>query len=719
MPKHRRSTRHQRNSNFQTPIAIRYWQLVLLRCLVPGAWLFVVAANAQEKVTYQDRILPLVETHCSKCHNPDKLKGDLDLTSFNGAIKGGGSGQVVISGNPDASKLWKAITHAEEPTMPPNKKLSDKELEVFKNWIAGGLLENSGSKAIVSKAPAVDLSLKSPAIGKPDGPLPMPTELALDPVVHTTRNNPLVGLAASPWSPLVAIAAQKQVLIYNTDTLEFLGVLPFTNGQPVDLKFSRNARLLLAGGGQGAKSGKVVVWDVASGEQVMTVGAEQDTVIAADISPDQSKIAVGGPSRLVKIYSTKDGELLHKIKKHTDWVTAVAFSANGEFLASGDRNGGISIWDPDNGQELFTLAGHKAAVTALAWRNDSKILASASEDGNIRWWETAEGKQAKTWSAHSGGALSLAYTHDGKLVSCGRDNQVITWNGDGSKIKSFQFDGELPLRTVFSHDGERVIATDFAGHVAVWTAKEAKRAGELESNPLPIRDRLARAEKRLNELQQQAKQPNNDLKNAEAALAKAKTDLEAANKAVETAKTEQKASEDLVVKLKEEAAKAPHELLTQVFPPPEHEKKLADARAARAKAREATTNAVNAIETYKKDIEKADAKLADAKAKDPALLVPPAKAEVAKWKAAFAQTDLYRARQNVSALRRELEAYNAAIAEKKAALEKGADAKLQAELKDAEATAKKLSAELSSQEAKVKKLLAELQQIKPTQLSSR
>ena len=41
-------------------------------------------------------------------------------------------GQVVMSGNPDSSKLYKSITHAEEPTMPPNKpRLPDKDLEVF------------------------------------------------------------------------------------------------------------------------------------------------------------------------------------------------------------------------------------------------------------------------------------------------------------------------------------------------------------------------------------------------------------------------------------------------------------------------------------------------------------------------------------------------------------------------------------------------------------
>src|SRR5438093_12133181 len=105
---------------------------------------FTVAGSAvlaEEKVTYQDHVLPLIENNCAKCHNPDKKKSDLDLTSYNAALKGGGSGQVLIAGNPDSSKLFKAITHAEDPTMPPNKpRLPDKEIEIFKKWIDGGLL---------------------------------------------------------------------------------------------------------------------------------------------------------------------------------------------------------------------------------------------------------------------------------------------------------------------------------------------------------------------------------------------------------------------------------------------------------------------------------------------------------------------------------------------------------------------------------------------------
>ena len=53
------------------------------------------------------------------------------------------------------------------------------------------------------------------------------------------------------------------------------------------LKFSRNGGLLLAGGGRGGQSGKVVVWDVKTGKRIFEVGNEPDAVLAADISADQ------------------------------------------------------------------------------------------------------------------------------------------------------------------------------------------------------------------------------------------------------------------------------------------------------------------------------------------------------------------------------------------------------------------------------------------------
>src|SRR5947208_11844361 len=146
----------------------------------------------------------------------------------------------------------------------------------------------------------------------------MPTKpLPLDPVVKTARANAITGLASSPWAPLVAVGGQKQVLLYNSDTLELVGVLPFPEGVPHVVKFSRNGSLLLAGGGRGAKSGRVVVWSVKTGERIFEVGEEFDAVLAADINADQTQIALGGPSEAVRVYSTKDRKLLYELRKRT------------------------------------------------------------------------------------------------------------------------------------------------------------------------------------------------------------------------------------------------------------------------------------------------------------------------------------------------------------------------------------------------------------------
>jgi WD40 repeat protein len=466
----------------------------------------ICPARSEDKINYQDHILPLVEANCSKCHNSDKKKADLDLTSYQGAIKGSGSGVVLNSGNVDGSKLWKALTHSEEPYMPPNRpKLPDKELELFRKWIAGGLLESANGKAVPSSAPLADLSLKPDAIGKPDGPPPMPSELPIEPSVHTRRLGPILGLAASPWAPLVAVAGQRQLLLYHTDTRTLAGILPFPEGQPDEVRFSQNGKLLIAAGGRGAKSGRVLVWDITNGQRLMTLGNEYDTVLTCDIRPDQSQVAMGGPSRLIKIYSTRTGEVQSKIKKHTDWVTAVAYSPNGKLLASADRNGGISIWDPENAQELFTLAGHKSAVTALSWRPDSKLLASSSEDGSVKVWEMQEGKQVKNLSAHNGGVLWVSYGRDGRLVTCGRDGAVVVWNSDGGKLRALPSPGEMPLRAVFSNDGKQVFAANFLGQVIEWNEPDWKQAGELDVNPLPLAEQLDSARKRVIELQAGAK----------------------------------------------------------------------------------------------------------------------------------------------------------------------------------------------------------------------
>ena len=138
-------------------------------------------------------------------------------------------------------------------------------VDTIRQWIADGALENAGSKAKVVNKPKFEIALSAVDKGKPAGPPPMPP----DKLDRTDRShysaNAVTALAASPWAPLVAVAGQKQVLLYHADTLDLLGVLAVSRRITARLKFSRNGSLLLAGGGRGAKSGRVVVWSVSHG----------------------------------------------------------------------------------------------------------------------------------------------------------------------------------------------------------------------------------------------------------------------------------------------------------------------------------------------------------------------------------------------------------------------------------------------------------------------
>jgi len=494
--------------------------------------------RAADKVTFDDQLMPLLRNECVSCHNPDKKKAGLDVSTYQALLAGSDGGPVVNVGDPDNSSLYQVVAHVKDPYMPKGKgKLADKDIDIIKKWISGGALENvSGKPASVKNKPKLNLSVAAD-VRKPRGPVVMPRDLVLEPVTHTRRPGALLCLASSPWAPLVAVGGQHQVLLYNTQTLELVGVLPFPEGEPYVAKFSRNGSMLLVGGGIAAKSGHVVLFDVASGRRITQVGDEFDAVIAADITPDQSMLALGGPGKTVKIYSTADGQLIKAIKKHTDWVTAIAYSPDGVLLASGDRQGGLWVWEAKSGNEFYGLSGHKAAITDVCFRDDSNVLASASEDGTVKAWEMQGGKEIKSWNAHGGGVLSINFTHDGRIVTCGRDKVVRAWKPDGGGLFTTPPFNDIALHAAFDGEGERIVAGDWTGAIRVFDASNAKPVGELTADPPSLSERLDLAIKNLAETQAANDQAAADLAVAGQASYKAATDLQAANLALAEAKT--------------------------------------------------------------------------------------------------------------------------------------------------------------------------------------
>ncbi len=507
-----RNARACRQSSFSFRPSFSFRHYLALLAL---AFLFTpVTVDAAEKVTYETHVKPILREHCFACHNQDDATASLALDSFDGAITGGAGGGVVSAGDPDGSRLWKLITHQEEPKMPPGDKLPQANLDVIKAWITGGLLKDVGSKPLERKKSAI-AKIDADKLGKPVGKPAMPEQLFHEPVLWTLKPGPVEALATSPWAPVAAIGWQRQVSFYHTDTHQLLGIIPYVEGVPKVVRFSRDGSLVLVAGGRHAAAGSAALFDVKTGNRLATVGDELDIVLAADISADLSLVAIGGPKKRVKVYRVADGELQYQVTKHTEWITALGFSPDGKLLATADRNGGALVWQATAGHERADLRGHKGTITALDWRADSAMLATASEDGTVKLWDPA-GNQIKSVTTNKGGVLSVRFAQDGNFVTAGRDRHVRTWKPDGGSIADLGKMRGLTLAAAFTHDGKHVLASDFSGVVRVIDAPTKKTIATLSPNPQRLAHRMAEAEKAL---QSKRKKVDAGEKRAQARLA--------------------------------------------------------------------------------------------------------------------------------------------------------------------------------------------------------
>jgi hypothetical protein len=441
-------------------------------------------AEMKATVNFADNILPIFKARCATCHNDDKHRGGLSLLSHATAMQGGSSGAVINPGDPDGSRLIKLVSKLEEPNMPPSgDPLTPEQIALIKEWIKQGAPAAAGAAVKTSAAEAGPKAEVFVAATIPDGPPPMPEVKLAEATKDVPRGVVARAVATNPRSKLGAVGGYKQVLLYNLENYQCMGALPFPEGEIYTLEFSLNGELLVAGGGNEGATGIVVVWNVRKGERVGTYGEGYDTVLAADISPDHSMLAVGGPNKIVRVYSVKDQSVLYKIEAHSDWIYSVRFSPDGELLATADRAGGLYLWQAANGRDVETLKGHTGAINDLAFSHDSTLLASAGADGQVMVWDTWKYSLVRKFNAHANGVLSVDFAANNELVTTGADKLTKRWDANGKEAKAYEALPDWGYQARFSGDGTLVLAGAWTGDIYVWNAASGERAAALKTQP--------------------------------------------------------------------------------------------------------------------------------------------------------------------------------------------------------------------------------------------
>jgi WD40 repeat protein len=307
------------------------------------------------------------------------------------------------------------------------------------------------------------------------------------PAVECVRHRDLdliPGVAVSPDGSLVASTDGPAVNVWERASGRPVLLLPWqppgagpdppTDDLPFTTAFSPDGTRLAVGGG--GETGRVELWDVATGRLVHTLPGHRAMVWALAFSPDGTRLASASHDKTAKIWNVVTGKELFALKGHTDRVSAVAFAPDGRRLATGSHDRKVKLWDPATGREFGMLPGHTDTVAAVAFRPDGLRLAAAtvpgkpSATGEVAVWDLAAGSKVRSLRPDSGGLFTVAFSPDGRLLAAaGVDRVIHLWDEKtGRKVFALRGHEATVLGLAFTGDGRFLVSCGRDRTVRVW-----------------------------------------------------------------------------------------------------------------------------------------------------------------------------------------------------------------------------------------------------------
>jgi hypothetical protein len=104
---------------------------------------------------FEQEVQPILKAHCLKCHGDDHPKIGFSLVSRTEALKGGELGPAFAPGKWSESLILKAVGYGESRLrMPPEGKLSAKDVATLTKWVNDGLPWTPGEVTVRREAAA-------------------------------------------------------------------------------------------------------------------------------------------------------------------------------------------------------------------------------------------------------------------------------------------------------------------------------------------------------------------------------------------------------------------------------------------------------------------------------------------------------------------------------------------------------------------------------------
>jgi WD40 repeat protein len=412
-----------------------------------------------DPITYEKDIEPIFYKKCITCHSGNVKEGRFDISTYEGAVKGGRRGAAIVPGKAMGSNMIKFGTKSEKPFMPPRgeEPLTPDELGLIKLWIDQG-----------AKAPTTS------------GPRKIQVVVNVPP----TNVNPVRAVAVSPDKTAVAAGRGNQIHLYDAGSGTHIRTLVDPGLKAPDGKDVKAAHLSLVESMAWSPDGKhlvsgsfqqVNIWDPHTGTLRHKIAGFAHAIVALTFSLDGMLLGVAGGEPTVegeiKVFEVPSWKQVAEVKNgHSDTVYGICFSPDKKMIATGSADKFVKVWEIPSGKFVKSFEGHTHHVLDVGWMADGKLLASAGGDNTVKVWDFDKGEQARTINAHSKQVTRLMFIgKKAEFLTCGGDSQVKAYNAsNGGNVRNFAGASDFVYAIGTSPDGAVVAAGGQEGVVRVY-----------------------------------------------------------------------------------------------------------------------------------------------------------------------------------------------------------------------------------------------------------